>query len=103
MPGSVTVAVTVDRGRSVASRPRRRADTTPKKTRQESPKGGYRHMSITRHVPTGYSRRDMIRGSLAAMMGGYGLAPRYGLAANIPYEFDGSKFQMAAPEASPKR
>ncbi len=60
-------------------------------------------MSITRHVPTGYSRRDMIRGSLAAMMGGYGLAPRYGLAANIPYEFDGSKFQMAAPEASPKR
>ena len=52
---------------------------------------------------TGWSRRDMLRGSAAAMMGAYGLAPRYGLAADIPYEYDGSKFQMAAPEANPKR
>ena len=35
-------------------------------------------------------------------MGAYGLAPRYGLAADIPYEFDGSKFQLAAPEPNPK-
>jgi hypothetical protein len=28
----------------------------------------------------------------------YGLAPRYGLAADIPMEYDGSKFQIAAPE-----
>jgi ABC-type transport system substrate-binding protein len=35
-------------------------------------------------------------------MGAYGLAPRYGLAADIPYEYDGSQFQMAAPEPSPK-
>jgi hypothetical protein len=29
-------------------------------------------------------------------MGAFGLAPRYGLAADIPMEYDGSKFQMAA-------
>src|SRR5271166_5805041 len=52
---------------------------------------------------TGWSRRDMLRGSAAALMGAYGLAPRYGLAADIPYEYDGSKFQMSAPEANPKR
>jgi ABC-type transport system substrate-binding protein len=52
---------------------------------------------------TGWSRRDVLRGSTAAIMGIYGLAPRYGLAADIPYEYDGSKFQMAAPEANPKR
>ena len=52
---------------------------------------------------TGWSRRDMLRGTAAAMMGAYGLAPRYGLAADIPYEYDGSKFQMAAPEPNPKR
>ena len=50
---------------------------------------------------TGLSRRDMLRGSAAALMGAYGLAPRYGLAADIPLEYDGSKFQMAAPEPSP--
>jgi peptide/nickel transport system substrate-binding protein len=52
---------------------------------------------------TGWSRRDMLRGSAAALMGAYGLAPRFGLAADIPYEYDGSKFQMAAPEPNPKR
>ena len=50
----------------------------------------------------GWSRRDMLLGSAAALMGGYGLAPRYGLAADIPTEYDGSKFQMAAPEPNPK-
>jgi peptide/nickel transport system substrate-binding protein len=50
-----------------------------------------------------WSRRGMLRGGAAALMGGYGLAPRYGLAADIPYEYDGSKFQIAAPEAAPKR
>ena len=48
------------------------------------------------------SRRDMLLGSAAALMGAYGLAPRYGLAADIPLEYDGSKFQMAAPEPNPK-
>jgi peptide/nickel transport system substrate-binding protein len=60
-------------------------------------------MSTRHSTHTGWSRRDMLRGSAAAIMGAYGLAPRYGLAADIPYEYDGSKFQMAAPEPNPKR
>src|SRR5438477_7398619 len=59
---------------------------------------------ITWHpARTCLSRRDMLRGSAAALMGAYGLAPRYGLAADIPMEYDGSKFQIAAPEPNPKR
>ena len=59
---------------------------------------------ITRHpARTSWTRRDMLRGSAAALMGAYGLTPRYGLAADIPMEYDGSKFQMAAPEPNPKR
>ena len=58
----------------------------------------------TRHpARINWSRRDMLRGSAAALMGAYGLAPRYGLAADIPMEYDGSKFQIAAPEPNPKR
>src|SRR5580765_2202102 len=59
---------------------------------------------ITRHpARINWSRRDMLRGSAAALLGAYGLAPRWGLAADIPLEYDGSKFQMAAPEPNPKR
>ena len=59
---------------------------------------------FTKHpARTGWSRRDILRGSAAAMLGAYGLAPRYVRAADIPYEYDGSKFQMAAPELNPKR
>ena len=59
---------------------------------------------ITRDpTPTSWSRRDMLLGSAAALMGAYGSAPRYGLAADIPTEYDGSKFQMAAPEPNAKR
>jgi len=59
---------------------------------------------ITRHpARTSWSRRDMLRGSAAALMGAYGLAPRYGFAADIPMEYDGSKFHIAAPEPNPKR
>ncbi len=59
-------------------------------------------MTIRHPAPTGWSRRDVLRGSAAALLGAYGFAPRYGLAADIPLEYDGSKFQMAAPEPNPK-
>src|SRR5205085_8693190 len=56
--------------------------------------------------PVSYSwwnRRDFLKTSAAAAAGAYtmrwGLAP----AAEIPLEFDGSKFQLAAPEPNPKR
>src|SRR5262249_22307732 len=61
-------------------------------------------MMNTRHPAcSSLSRRDVLLGSAAALMGAYGLAPRYGLAADVPLEYDGSKFQMAAPEPNPKR
>src|SRR5438046_8165560 len=59
---------------------------------------------ITRHsARTNWSRRDVLRGSAAAWMGADGCAARFALAADIPLEYDGSKFQMAAPEPNPKR
>ena len=50
-----------------------------------------------------WNRRDFLKTSAAAAAGAY--AMRWGLApaAEIPLEFDGSKFQLAAPEPNPKR
>src|SRR5580700_9651583 len=50
----------------------------------------------------GWTRRGLLRGSTAAMAAAYGLRPAHTLAA-IPTQFDGSKFQLAAPEPNPKR
>jgi peptide/nickel transport system substrate-binding protein len=58
---------------------------------------------VSRHSAcAGWSRRDVLLGGAAAVVGAYGLGPRYSLAADIPLEYDGSKFQMAAPEPNPK-
>src|SRR5208337_2167533 len=51
----------------------------------------------------GWGRRGFLQGGAAALAGLYGMAPRYGLAADIPLQYDGSKFQLAAPEPNPKR
>src|SRR4249920_2160783 len=50
-----------------------------------------------------FNRRRFIQGGAAALIGGYGMAPRSGLSADVPNELDGTKFQMAAPEPNPKR
>src|SRR5215813_1324635 len=50
--------------------------------------------------PSRWSRRDVLKAGAAAAASG--LAPRFGLAADIPYQFDGSHFQLAAPEPNPK-
>jgi peptide/nickel transport system substrate-binding protein len=49
-----------------------------------------------------WNRRDFLKSSAAAAAAAYGM--RWGLAqaADVPYEFDGSKFQLAAPEPNPK-
>ena len=60
-------------------------------------------MNTRNLTPSGWNRRDMLRASAAMMGGAYGLLPRFGLAADIAMEYDGSKFQMAAPEPNPKR
>jgi len=50
-----------------------------------------------------WNRRDFLKTGTAAAASAY--AMRWGLApaAEVPLEFDGSKFQLAAPEPNPKR
>ncbi len=50
-----------------------------------------------------WTRRDFLQSSAAIAAGGYAMRWGLGHAADIPYEFDGSKFQLAAPEPNPKR
>jgi peptide/nickel transport system substrate-binding protein len=59
-------------------------------------------MSNPRFVRPWWTRRSFLQGSAAVMAGIYGLPGRLGHAAEIPYEFDGSKFQLRAPEPNPK-
>jgi peptide/nickel transport system substrate-binding protein len=49
-----------------------------------------------------WTRRGFLKGSAAAAAGVYGLSWRLGHAAEIPNEFDGSKFQLKAPEPNAK-
>src|ERR1051326_5539463 len=50
-----------------------------------------------------WNRRDFLQGSAAMAASAYGMRWGLGHAAEIPMEFDGSKFQLAAPEPNPKR
>src|SRR5690348_13906999 len=52
---------------------------------------------------SGWNRRDFLKTSAAAAAGAYAMRWGPGLAADVPFEFDGSKFQLAAPEPNPKR
>jgi peptide/nickel transport system substrate-binding protein len=47
------------------------------------------------------TRRDFLMATAAAA-GAYALPGRVGLAADVPMEFDGSKFQLKALEPNPK-
>jgi ABC-type transport system substrate-binding protein len=53
-----------------------------------------------------WNRRQLlqsgIKGGAAAIAAAYGLRPHYALA-DVPLEFDGSNFQLRAPEGNPKR
>jgi len=48
------------------------------------------------------TRRQFLQGSAAFVAGAYGLSPSFGLTAEIPDKYDGSKFQLKAPEANAK-
>jgi peptide/nickel transport system substrate-binding protein len=50
----------------------------------------------------GWRRRDVLRTGAAVAAGAYGMRWGVAPAADIPFEFDGSKFQLAAPEPNPK-
>jgi peptide/nickel transport system substrate-binding protein len=49
-----------------------------------------------------WTRRGFLQGTAAVAAGIYGLPARLGHAAEIPDQFDGSKFRLAAPEPNPK-
>ena len=53
-----------------------------------------------------WNRREVLQtglqGGAAAMAAAYGLRPDFALA-EVPNEFDGTKFQLKAPEPNPKR
>ena len=49
-----------------------------------------------------WSRRTFLKSAAAVATGAYGFRWGPGRAADVPYEFDGSKFQLAAPEPNPK-
>jgi ABC-type transport system substrate-binding protein len=51
---------------------------------------------------TWWTRRGFLQGSAAVVAGVYSLPARLGHAAEIPSEFDGSKFQLKAPEPNAK-
>jgi len=51
----------------------------------------------------GIDRRRFLQGSAGAAAALYGLRPEAGLAQQIPMQYDGSKFQLAAPEPNPKK
>src|SRR5437667_6856050 len=59
-------------------------------------------MSELRFGRPGWPRRGFLQSSAAVIGGIYGLPGRLGRAAEIPNEFDGSKFQLKAPEPNPK-
>ena len=52
---------------------------------------------------TGRTRRDFLKGGAAAVAGAYALAPGFTLSAEIPDKYDGSGFQLRAPEPNAKR
>jgi hypothetical protein len=54
------------------------------------------HSSVGR-----WNRRDFLKGGTAALAGLYGLRPDWALA-DVPLQFDGSNFKLAAPEPNPK-
>ena len=59
-------------------------------------------MTDPRFARPWWTRRSFLQGSAAAIAGINGLAARLGHAAEIPDQFDGSKFQLKAPEPNPK-
>ena len=59
-------------------------------------------MTDRRATYSRWNRRDFLKSSAAVAAGAYGLRWDLANAADVPYEFDGSKFQLAAPEPNAK-
>ena len=59
-------------------------------------------MSDLRRGRPWWTRRGFLQGGAAGLAALYGLPGRLGYAADVPNQFDGSKFQLKAPEPNPK-
>ena len=59
-------------------------------------------MNDPRFARPSWTRRGVLQGSAAVIAGIYGLPWRVVHAADIPNEFDGSNFQLKAPEPNAK-
>jgi peptide/nickel transport system substrate-binding protein len=57
-------------------------------------------MTDRRATYSRWNRRDFLKSSAAVAAGAYGLRWHLANAADVPYEFDGSKFRLAAPESN---
>lgn len=60
-------------------------------------------MNDRQQPAAGWGRRGFLQGSAAALAAAYGFNPVSGLAQSVPYEYDGSKFQLRPLEPNPKR
>jgi ABC-type transport system substrate-binding protein len=58
-------------------------------------------MGGTNSAWRGWNRRDVLKGGAALIAAAYGLRPDWAVA-DVPLQFDGSKFKLAAPEPNPK-
>jgi ABC-type transport system substrate-binding protein len=58
-------------------------------------------MSDEKRSRSGWNRRDFLKGSAAALAAAYGLRPDWAMA-DVPLQFDGSNFKLAALEPDPK-
>jgi peptide/nickel transport system substrate-binding protein len=59
-------------------------------------------MNIMAKAPGTATRRGVLKGSAATIAAAYGFHPEWA-EAEIPLEYDGTKFQMAPPEPKPKK
>jgi ABC-type transport system substrate-binding protein len=64
---------------------------------------GNRQMPDRPTAPPLWSRRAFLGSSAALVAGAYAMRWGLGYAQEVPFEFDGTKFQLAAPEPNPKR
>src|SRR5215831_5846194 len=61
-----------------------------------------RLMTDLRATRPWWTRRDLLKSSAAVAVGAYAMRWHVGAAADIPLEFDGSKFLLKAAEPNPK-
>src|SRR5215813_13808800 len=73
----------------------------PSKLRSK-PRAEERLMTDLRALQSWWNRRDLLKGSAAVAAGVYAMPWSFAVAADIPLEFDGSKFRLKAAEPTPK-